>query len=140
MVSDVPALHHRVPALPGELPALRHELAAWSGSAGLSPQAAQAIVLASYEAMANVVDHAYRAGPGSLELRAICDANGGDAAVTITVTDFGRWRPLPADPGVRGRGLLLMRRLATRTDIDATEHGTVVSLWWSADSLRTLSI
>jgi serine/threonine-protein kinase RsbW len=133
----VPDLLHRVPALPGELPALRHELAAWSGSAGLSPQAAQAIVLASYEAMANVVDHAYRNGPGSLELRAV---RAPDATVAVTVTDFGRWRPLPADPGVRGRGLLLMRRLATRTEIDATDSGTVVSLWWSADSLQTLSI
>ncbi|WP_163505890.1 ATP-binding protein [Fodinicola acaciae] len=138
MVSD---LYHRVPALAGELPALRHELAAWSGSAGLSPQAAQVIVLASYEAMANVVDHAYRNVRGALELRAVCEPDGGSgAAVNITVTDFGRWRPLPADPGVRGRGLLLMRRLATRTDIDATERGTTVTLWWSADSLKTLSI
>lgn len=140
MVPEVPDLHHRVPALAGELPALRHELAAWSGSAGLSRQAAQAIVLACYEAMANVVDHAYRAGPGSLELRAVCEPDRGDAAVAVTVTDFGRWRPLPADPGVRGRGLLLMRRLATHTEIDATDRGTVVSLRWSADSLKTLSI
>jgi serine/threonine-protein kinase RsbW len=125
-------MHHKVPAAAAELPALRRALSSWSGEAGLGPEAVQSVVLAAYEAMANVVDHAYRNDPGMLDVRASCTGRDG---ITVTVTDFGHWRQLPADPGSRGRGLLLMRRLATSTEIDATADGTSVLLWWSRATL-----
>jgi anti-sigma regulatory factor (Ser/Thr protein kinase) len=128
-------LHCRVPAAAEELPALRQALSQWSGHAGLGPEAVMSVVLATYEAMANVVDHAYGHDPGMLEVIATGTGGGG---VRVTVTDYGRWRQLPADPGNRGRGLLLMRRLATSTEVDATPDGTSVLLWWSAAALSTL--
>ncbi|GAA1695939.1 ATP-binding protein [Fodinicola feengrottensis] len=128
-------LHHRVPATAGELPALRQALSLWSGRAGVGPEAVMSIVLASYEAMANVVDHAYAHSAGVLDIRAALTDTGG---VIVTVTDYGHWRQLPVDPGNRGRGLLLMRRLATSTEVDATEDGTSVLLWWSLETLKKM--
>ncbi|MDT5243799.1 MAG: hypothetical protein QOD36_1175, partial [Mycobacterium sp.] len=44
------------------------------------------------------------------------------------VSDSGSWKPPPADPGTRGRGLLLMRTLSERVDLDGTAKGTTVGM------------
>ena len=59
-------LHVRVPAVAGRLTGLRHALAEWAERAGLAPEDREALTLASYEAMANSVEHASR--PGLIEL------------------------------------------------------------------------
>ncbi len=84
------------------------------------------LVLVVYEALANVVEHAYvdhSDGPGPLQLR----ARRTDHHVVITVTDEGTWRA-PTDDRFRGRGLSLMRRLIENVSIDHDHHGTVVHL------------
>jgi anti-anti-sigma factor len=43
------------------------------------------------------------------------------------VADEGRWRPPPADPGFRGRGLTLLRELSTSVRLDRRPDGTVVT-------------
>ena len=47
---------------------------------------------------------------------------------TIKVADSGSWKTPPADPGTRGRGLLLMRTLSEQVDLDGTAHGTTVGM------------
>ena len=41
----------------------------------------------------------------------------------MRVEDFGQWRPVPADPGFRGRGLMLIRRLAEEVVVEPTPGG-----------------
>jgi serine/threonine-protein kinase RsbW len=122
-------LHVRVPATAGRLTGLRHALTEWAEHAGLTEADREALTLASYEAMANSVEHAY-AGQlrGVLELRAVRDVDEG--RVVVTVTDYGRWKPPPTDPGTRGRGLPLIRGLTPESAIRPSANGTTVSMSW----------
>lgn len=122
-------LHFRVPAAAARLTGLRHALAEWAELSGLSDEDREALILASYEAMANSVEHAY-AGQlqGVLDLRAVRDKEKG--RVVVTVTDYGQWKPPPIDPGSRGRGLPLIRGLTPNATITPTEQGTTVSMSW----------
>src|SRR5699024_9715282 len=78
-----------VPANADELPALRRALSEWAVEAGLSTDTAEMLVLASYEAMANVVEHAYTDNGGTIELTVTGLPVSGQARVTVT--DEGRW-------------------------------------------------
>lgn len=83
------------------------------------------LVLATSEALENVVDHAYAGAgePGDMRLHAWVE----DDAVVVVVTDHGHWRDPPSGPTSRGRGLEMMERLA-ETRVDRGEPGTVVRL------------
>src|SRR5690349_23150537 len=82
----------RVLALAAELRPLRHALTDWARRTPLRPEQVDSLQLASDEAAANVVEHAYSAGrSGVLRLEATCRLDPG--LVTVTVTDQGRWRP-----------------------------------------------
>jgi anti-sigma regulatory factor (Ser/Thr protein kinase) len=88
------------------------------------------IVLATDEALANVVDHAYRdcsgAGVVTLDVSYIET----EARIEIRVRDQGQWRvpePTPIS-AIRGRGLILMRSLASVCTVEGSADGTTVSL------------
>jgi serine/threonine-protein kinase RsbW len=88
------------------------------------------LALAVYEALANVVDHAYveRTDQGLMTLWAAVSCpllTGRD--LVVTVVDEGAWRPNDG-PGWRGRGLPLMRELMHATAVLAGERGTTVQL------------
>ena len=122
-------LHVRVPAVAGRLTGLRHALAEWAERAGLAPADREALTLASYEAMANTVEHAYAGRlQGVLDLRAVRDP--AEGRVVVTVTDYGQWKAPPADPGTRGRGLPLIRGLTPNAAITPSARGTTVSMSW----------
>jgi len=127
---------HNVPAAPGALRRLRHELMAWVLAAGVDESRAGDIVLASYEALANVADHAYDgAGDGLVDV----DASLSPGRLEVVITDHGQWRtPVPDTRPVslRGRGLLLLRASADRADITSGEQGTVVTLTWDLDAVK----
>ncbi|MEU5265930.1 ATP-binding protein [Amycolatopsis sp. NPDC021455] len=127
---------HGVQAVPQALRRLRHDLLAWVLAAGVEPDRAGDIVLASYEALANVADHAYDgAGAGVVDLDAAVHPD----RIEVVITDHGRWRTPVADPrpvSLRGRGLLLLRASADRADISAGEDGTVVTLAWDLAPVR----
>jgi len=48
--------------------------------------------------------------------------------VAVKIADSGSWKTPPADPGTRGRGLLLMRALSNQVDVDGTAEGTTVGM------------
>jgi serine/threonine-protein kinase RsbW len=130
-LDDVPEgdLHFRVPAAAARLTGLRHALTEWAEQCGLSPEDRDALTLASYEAMANSVEHAYVGQlQGVLDLHAARDEERG--RVVVTVTDYGQWKPPPIDPGSRGRGLPLIRGLTPNATIIPSERGTTVSMSW----------
>jgi len=130
-LDDVPEgdLHFRVPAVAGRLAGLRHALAVWAGRVGLSEEDTEALVLASYEAMANTGEHAYRdQTQGLLDLRGEVDDTQG--RVVVTVTDYGQWRPPQPSGGLRGRGLPLIQGLTSTSTITPTTAGTTVTMFW----------
>ncbi|MEU8634629.1 ATP-binding protein [Amycolatopsis sp. NPDC048633] len=131
-----PFRSYGVQAVPQDLRRLRHELMAWVLSAGIDEDRAQDIVLASYEALANVADHAYHgAGSGVVDLDAAVHRD----RVEVVISDHGKWRIPVVDPrpvSARGRGLLLLRASADRADISSGESGTVVTLAWDLAPVR----
>lgn len=131
LVDDPPPLTFvDVPAVAEALTAVRRALADWATLAGLPPRDVEDLVLASYEAMANVVDHAYQPGQrGRFRLEAACTT---DLQILVTVSDHGRWQPLLTDGSShRGRGLPLIHQLADRVDVHHDQRGTTVQMhWW----------
>jgi serine/threonine-protein kinase RsbW len=128
-------LHFRVPAVAGRLAGLRRALAQWAAHVGLSDEDAEALVLASYEAMANSVEHAYRdQTQGLLDVRGEVDEEQG--RVVVTVTDYGRWQPPRPSTGLRGRGLPLIQGLTATSTITPTATGTTVTMFWPLAAQR----
>ncbi|GHG03081.1 MULTISPECIES: ATP-binding protein [Amycolatopsis] len=116
-----------VPAEPGRLAPPRDQLAVWAPGAGLPPGRVQDLLLAVYEAMANVVVHAYPDCPGTFTLHARRDGD----AVTVTIRDHGRWQPVPRARPLGGRGLPLIHSLADQALVETSAAGTTVTMTWT---------
>jgi serine/threonine-protein kinase RsbW len=115
------------------LASVRYAVTEWAGRTPLTPEQLEAVRLATYEAAANVVEHAYCDGQvGVLELDAACRLR--QRKVTISVHDHGQWRQATVEPrALRGRGLLLIRRLADFARITTGPAGTTVHMAWALD-------
>lgn len=122
---------------------VRHDVAAWLKELAWPTEAAQDILLAIYEALANVVDHAYRgedhsaSRQGRLYLWQILDTGTQQRRVVANITDYGRWKlpttpPQPAtaaaQPPLRGRGLMMMAACMEYVDVQPSAGGTTVIL------------
>ena len=110
------------PATSEALVGVRRILRRWLAVHGAGEEETYDIVVASQEACANAVEHAY--GPGQAHFDV--DAAHRDAQIRVTVRDRGRWRPPRGSH--RGRGLPLMRALMESVDVEHGEEGTVVVL------------
>ncbi|WP_103349723.1 ATP-binding protein [Amycolatopsis sp. CA-128772] len=122
-------LHEDVPAEPAQISPLRDLLAAWATGTGLIPERVQDLLLAVYEAMANVVLHAYpgRIGTFTLHARHVGDT------VTVTIRDSGQWQPVPRSTLLGGRGLPLIHTLADQALVETSVAGTTVTMTWTRD-------
>ncbi|CCQ13495.1 putative anti-sigma regulatory factor,serine/threonine protein kinase [Rhodococcus sp. AW25M09] len=109
---------------------LRRELGEWLDGVGVDQDRAYDVVLATYEAIANSVEHAYRdhSDRGTLDIRVLCGAEG---RIDVKVTDRGDWASHSSDPN-RGRGVPLMRALADSAAVTSDESGTTVHMIWDA--------
>jgi anti-sigma regulatory factor (Ser/Thr protein kinase) len=117
------ALVATFPAEIDSIPLMRRLLGRWLDEAGATRTDIEDLMLASAEAAANAIEHAYGLAPGVVELRA-WTAHGGP--VKVTIRDFGNWR---APRGThRGRGLVLMEGLADAVEVIQSEQGTTVEL------------
>lgn len=119
--------NYRGTITPRTLPGLRRHLMSWlRGRAGEEVgRQADEIVLACWEAMANVLDHAYGGRPGEIDVRARID----DRVLIVTIADRGSWQAL-AEQADRGRGLRLIQALVDGLDLRSTDDGTVMTLTW----------
>lgn len=145
------------PSLPERLSAVRRQVGRWAAAAGLPQESVDDVVLATHEALANVADHAYRRddGPAAPTGGAAPDEEGADEEgageegadeegcgdawlevgtragdVVVVVRDRGTWRPPVADPGWRGRGMVIIRGLADHVDVRHGPGGTTVEMRW----------
>jgi serine/threonine-protein kinase RsbW len=90
------------------------------------------IILASYEALSNCAEHAYSndvsANGAVMTMDVSHDAT--EETVEVCVTDRGSWiQPDPSSTNaVRGRGLILMHRLADKCTVQAGSDGTTLCL------------
>jgi anti-anti-sigma factor len=118
-------LHQRLPADPAQLSGLRRAVRGWVHAAALPAALGEDLQLALGEATANAVEHAYASTgePGEFACRL---THRGDGAVDVEVRDFGRWRPEPTNNSHRGRGLALIRGIATDVVIGSSPTGTQV--------------
>src|SRR6266498_2906219 len=85
----------RLPAEPYVLAPFRWTLRRWLREIGASPQIANEILIACGEACANVIQHAYGAKEGLLEVDLVML----DGTIEVTVRDRGTWRPSGAGRG-----------------------------------------
>jgi anti-sigma regulatory factor (Ser/Thr protein kinase) len=95
----------------------------WATTAGLDPYSIEDLQLAVGEAAGNAVEHAYgdASTPGRVQVEMDFDDDG---TLGVSVSDTGTWRPEPADPGHRGRGLQIISALGRDVAEDAGPSGT----------------
>ncbi|MEV4314983.1 ATP-binding protein [Actinocrispum sp. NPDC049592] len=124
-----PHIYTRMPAMAEHVGLIRAQLTGWAGRLGLTAVQRQDVVLAVDEAASNAVEHAYPSTPGTVTIFA-AHTRSGDA-VRVIVSDEGLWRPPPADPGFRGRGLAMMELVAEVFRLMSGPGGTTVVLGWS---------
>ncbi len=109
---------------------VRKAIQRWAARVNLPATLIEELALASYEAMANAVEHAYVDGPpGMLSVR----VSASPKTIDVLVADRGRWQESDAVPGVRGRGLMLIRGLAEDVMVTSTDQGTTVRMSWRRD-------
>jgi len=112
-----------LPTDPSSLKYARRMLGRWLTQAGASEEEAWEIQLATHEAFANAIEHAYRFGEAAVQFEARLEADG---EVSLTIRDTGDWRE-PTDVG-RGKGILLMNGLMDQVSVDGASGGTTVEL------------
>ena len=112
----------RVPAEPRVLAPLRQTLRRWLRESDADPHVANDILLACGEVCTNVIEHAYGATEGPLEIS--LDVRDGTAEVTIR--DQGSWRPSSGVHG--GHGLPLIQELMESVELAGGPDGTVVRM------------
>ena len=120
-------LHEALPAEPRQLRVMRRAVEKWAAAVGLPEEVLDDLQYALGEAAANAVEHAYgNSGEGEFHY-ALGYRPGPDADVSVQVRDFGRWRPVPADSGHRGRGVQVLHAVGKDVRIEAGEGGTTVT-------------
>jgi anti-sigma regulatory factor (Ser/Thr protein kinase) len=109
-------------AEPTELARLRRLLMRWLRLTRASAQEIYDITIATGEACANAIEHAYGARPARFEVEGTFK----DGAVQLCVRDSGNWR---APRGAhRGRGLQLIEALMEDVEVVRGERGTEVRM------------
>jgi serine/threonine-protein kinase RsbW len=130
MNTDGQPFHWEGPAIADRLGDVRRAIQDWAGRIGLPADLIDDLALASYEAMANAVEHAY-AGVSAGVLSVLASAS--STKLDVVVADRGKWRLPAAGTGFRGRGLLVIKGLATDVTVNATELGTTIRMRWLRD-------
>jgi integral membrane sensor domain MASE1/anti-sigma regulatory factor (Ser/Thr protein kinase) len=111
-----------LPAEPRVLAPLRQTLRRWLREIDAAPPVANDILLACGEVCANVIQHAYGAKEGLLELSlGLCDGT-----AEVTVRDQGCWRSSSGIHG--GHGLPLIQELMESVELNSGPAGTVVRM------------
>ena len=107
-------------AIPMTAPIVRAMVNRFCDQNKLSDDQRFALTSAIGEAVANAVEHAYRAEDnGSFEIRLSAEKD----CIAVQVQDHGQWRSFERRDD-RGRGMLLMHELMDRVRINSSQQGT----------------
>jgi anti-sigma regulatory factor (Ser/Thr protein kinase) len=116
-------------AAPTNVRAARRRFASWLDELAWPAAERDDILLAVNEALDNVADHAYPPGLiGRAHLNSWQVVEHSRRHVVAVVTDWGRWKPPPQEPGYRGRGLLMMDACTDNVVVQPSRRGTTVIL------------
>lgn len=118
-------LHISVPATADQLGGVRKSFSRWLADFQVSEDDQVALELSVVEAVTNSIEHAYAGPPGEVRVDATLESDG---TAGVVVGDNGRWKPPRANPGFRGRGLMMMREFSDTFLLDTAESGTTVIL------------
>lgn len=120
-----------VPAEPRRLTAVRSTVLSWLRALGIDEDRSQDVILATYEALANSVEHAYVGGAEAAPHNVTVHARyAGKSELTVIVEDQGTWMVPDHDPR-RGRGIPLIQALADGAEVSSDSTGTVVRMHWN---------
>ncbi len=111
-----------LPAERDSAPLLRRLLSRWLADRGASQWDSDAVLLAAAEACSNSIEHAYPPDARSFDV----EVSGSEGDVSVTVRDYGSWRP-PRGTN-RGRGIKMMEALVDSVAIDRGDEGTTVTI------------
>ncbi len=114
-----------LPASPENLGRIRRFVRTYVRRIGIPEHRVEEVVVAVGEAALNAVEHAYRGVRGNIVVRGELTGD----ALTVTVKDFGQWRP-QVERG-RGRGTRIMRGFSDGLKTFTTPAGTTVQLVWT---------
>jgi serine phosphatase RsbU (regulator of sigma subunit)/anti-sigma regulatory factor (Ser/Thr protein kinase) len=115
-------LEFAVDARARSLTMIRRAMGRWLEDLEVPQIVHKEIVMAVHEASANVIEHAYGPGGGTITITAKHEED----QVEVLVRDSGSWRG--SSRGDRGNGLRLMRGLMDHVKVDTSEAGTVTTL------------
>lgn len=117
------------PADPTELGGIRRSVEYWAMLNALPKDIVIDLQLAVGEAVSNGVEHAYAGradGMATVDVELEIRPTALDDVVAVRVADHGRWQPIPAQPGYRGRGLAMIERLSRGLRVSSSRFGTLV--------------
>jgi len=109
--------------VPDAVTEVRRVLRRWLTDNGADETVVGDVLLACSEACTNVIQHAYGAGGGPLNVNASIQ----DGDLTISVRDDGQWKARRDDRG-GGRGVGLMRAVMDEVDVVGAPSGTEVRM------------
>jgi anti-sigma regulatory factor (Ser/Thr protein kinase) len=111
---------------PSVLSGTRRLLRRWLRDRGADEPILSEVALATNEACANAIEHAYAPGPASFQLHARVEPADGTKPDTIVliVTDSGQWRPPRGEN--RGRGLTIIETAMDDFEINTSDAGTEI--------------
>jgi serine phosphatase RsbU (regulator of sigma subunit)/anti-sigma regulatory factor (Ser/Thr protein kinase) len=116
-------LELRIAARVESMDLVRDAMRAWLEGVPFARSHAEAVVLATWEACANAIEHAVEATDNSVSIRAVLE----DSLVRVVVEDTGRWAP-PSEREDRGLGLRLIGSLMSSVHVAQDENGTTITL------------
>ena len=102
-----------------QLALLRRLLAAWLARVEVDAIASDAVILATHEAAANAVEHA--------RAEVVVTGFRDEDRVTVLVRNSGGWKESDGSE-FRGRGLVLIRGLMSKVDIDSGPSGSLIRM------------
>jgi serine phosphatase RsbU (regulator of sigma subunit)/anti-sigma regulatory factor (Ser/Thr protein kinase) len=102
---------------------VRDALRTWLAGVEVDRSTGEDVVLATWEACANAIEHAVEPQVDLVAVTAELE----DGRIRITVSDSGRWAP-PSTRENRGLGLRLIESLMTTVEVDESDRGTTVTL------------
>jgi GAF domain-containing protein/anti-sigma regulatory factor (Ser/Thr protein kinase) len=112
-------LETTLPSRTSSLLVLREALRSWLARAAIPEVDARDIVLATWEAAANAIEHARNPSADTIRI----DVSLKGDLVRVRVSDTGRWREPQSRPD-RGLGLHVMKSLMSQLEIERADGGT----------------